>query len=486
MKLYLSPDLKLLSLLILWRIISVFVVQTAHVPDEYWQSLEVAHHIAFGYGYLTWEWEEGIRSYLYPSLIAILYRILATVSLDTPYLLVTLPRIFQAILVGYSDYRFYHWTGCKMALLVLCTNWYWYYCATRTLINSVETALTIIALSIFPWRDYNSTKYLWIACFLCMARPTAIIIWAPICIWHVFCRTPRENEFYFVFKYGAICSWCFSISVLIDSQYYGKFVITLWNFLKISLSQVPSLYGEHHLLWYFFFGIPTLLGVYCIPFVVGIWYSRYYRLNDEEKMIYAILFITPVVYSFIAHKEFRFILPLLPLYIHVSTNSFWFLNKILSLHKRRLIAVLLIWNLVPGIYFSLIHQRGTLDMMKYLQNEVPDINNSSISFLTPCHATPMYSYLHVDADLRFIICRPFERELQSHEYDANSLFNDTKKWFSWHYSNRQLPTYVIMFDNLAKKTGSFLANYKMITKIFYTHFPQDDYGEYILLYKRLT
>lgn len=34
--------------LVIFRILSVFVVQTWYVPDEYWQSLEVSHKLAFG------------------------------------------------------------------------------------------------------------------------------------------------------------------------------------------------------------------------------------------------------------------------------------------------------------------------------------------------------------------------------------------------------------------------------------------------------
>lgn len=42
-------NLLLVFLLILAvRLASVFIVQTYYVPDEYWQSLEVAHKITFG------------------------------------------------------------------------------------------------------------------------------------------------------------------------------------------------------------------------------------------------------------------------------------------------------------------------------------------------------------------------------------------------------------------------------------------------------
>ena len=60
-------------------------------PDEYFQSLEVAHHLVFGYGHLTWEWlsETPIRSILYPALNVPLYWTLKTLQLDQTSLLVS-------------------------------------------------------------------------------------------------------------------------------------------------------------------------------------------------------------------------------------------------------------------------------------------------------------------------------------------------------------------------------------------------------------
>lgn len=53
-------------------------------PDEYYQSLEVAHHLVFGYGQLTWEWltPKPIRSIVYPALNAPIYWLLKVLSLD--------------------------------------------------------------------------------------------------------------------------------------------------------------------------------------------------------------------------------------------------------------------------------------------------------------------------------------------------------------------------------------------------------------------
>ena len=80
------------------RLVSPITVQTWFVPDEYWQSLEVAHQLVFDYGYLTWEWLEGIRSWVYPILIAIVYKNLEIFGVDHRLLLVKI----------HSHLTFYH------------------------------------------------------------------------------------------------------------------------------------------------------------------------------------------------------------------------------------------------------------------------------------------------------------------------------------------------------------------------------------------
>lgn len=54
-------DRLVLLLFVALRTAFALLTRTTHVPDETWQSSEVAHGIAFGYGYKTWEWENGLR-----------------------------------------------------------------------------------------------------------------------------------------------------------------------------------------------------------------------------------------------------------------------------------------------------------------------------------------------------------------------------------------------------------------------------------------
>ena len=80
----------LLLFLFVYRVGSAVLLATSFNPDEYWQGLEPAHNAVFKYGYLTWEWREGLRSYMHPMLYIGMYEILRLTGLDTTSLLVRL------------------------------------------------------------------------------------------------------------------------------------------------------------------------------------------------------------------------------------------------------------------------------------------------------------------------------------------------------------------------------------------------------------
>ena len=42
----------LLAIIIMFRWLNSFLVQTFYVPDEYWQSLEVSHRMVYGYPFM--------------------------------------------------------------------------------------------------------------------------------------------------------------------------------------------------------------------------------------------------------------------------------------------------------------------------------------------------------------------------------------------------------------------------------------------------
>lgn len=82
-----------LLLALAYRSISLLFPQTFFQPDEYWQSLEVAHEYVFGYGFLTWEWRDlpdggRLRGWIWPGVFVMIYRFLQITGLDDTRLLV--------------------------------------------------------------------------------------------------------------------------------------------------------------------------------------------------------------------------------------------------------------------------------------------------------------------------------------------------------------------------------------------------------------
>ena len=79
------------------RMLIALLTRTFFQPDEYFQSLEVAHHAVYGYGHLTWEWlaANPIRSIVYPAIDIPIYWILQLSDLDTTQLLVSVGPLWS-------------------------------------------------------------------------------------------------------------------------------------------------------------------------------------------------------------------------------------------------------------------------------------------------------------------------------------------------------------------------------------------------------
>lgn len=144
---------KVITIIIVYRLISWFLVRTYFIADEYWQTFEVSHRLAFSYGYQTWEWKSThpIRSHLYPLIISWIFRFLAFLKLDTVPMMVYCATLFQTLLAILADLAYLKFLqGHRlMFLIVLCrfTCWYTMYSSPRLIINNVEEIIFIFSLA---------------------------------------------------------------------------------------------------------------------------------------------------------------------------------------------------------------------------------------------------------------------------------------------------------------------------------------------------
>lgn len=95
-----SPHILPLILILAFVLRATFALTTDYVahPDEIFEYLEPAHRLAFGQGIVTWEYAYGTRSWIIPGFVALILKCLAALGLDRPDIyLPTVRLVFCAI-----------------------------------------------------------------------------------------------------------------------------------------------------------------------------------------------------------------------------------------------------------------------------------------------------------------------------------------------------------------------------------------------------
>ena len=339
--------------LLVFRLINAFTIQSFFQPDEYFQSLEPAWKNAFGPqsgAWITWEWHDRLRSAIHPLLFSVVYR--ATAQLTrilgvSPHIasevLLRAPKALQACLAAVTDFctwrlackvyaKSRHETYAALALTV-CSPWQWF-CSVRTLSNSLETALTVLALKRWPWRwflpldnaqepvvksgqksdsdqkvDVSTAEQLRsflnrpddttapksmleseehrnavplspsafaqsliAAALACILRPTNLLIWATISVVLI----SRFGSYAKVVKLTTGCltygSAVLAVSIGADRAFYGVWTFPPFRFLYFNLVQsLAVFYGANRPDYYFTEGLPLLL-IVALPFAaLGMW-----------------------------------------------------------------------------------------------------------------------------------------------------------------------------------------------------------------------
>jgi phosphatidylinositol glycan class B len=218
-----------------------------------------------------------------------------------------------------------------------------------------------------------------------------------------------------------------------DRLYYGVWTLPPLRFLYFNIAQsLAVFYGRNRADYYFTEGLPLLLTT-ALPFAV----ARLLRALLGMKMLHSPIIgsrslrspppqsiddatqcrlltrlawasvVTTCVLSMIAHKEVRFLYPLLP-FLHVLAAGplSVYLPANGPFTRKAFVGLLLLTNVLIGRYVSIVHQRGVIDVLTHLrhkheaQNNLSEhkqlphgMSNTTVGFLMPCHSTPWRSHL---------------------------------------------------------------------------------------------
>ena len=527
----------LFGILCLWRLLNSFITRTYFQADEFWQTLEPAHWKVFGYGTITWEWKEGLRSYAFPFLFEIVYRSIFIwkslyhfMGLNMDYwsiieykAILYFPKMLMALIAATGEYYMclfirdflchidyekksiaknqkYKDKVTRIVLILSMTNFFNGFFITRTFVNSFEMTLTSISLYYWKWNDIGLEQFsfqisLFLALFTCLQRPSNGIIWV-ILGCSLLYNLLRNKRYTVAMKllYSVISNFILAITIncIIDYYFYHKLVFPIFKFIKFNFSTpLSQFYGVAPWHFHIFQSVPILLG-YNIPFfIIGFFVSNncqkkssFYKLSPHFTMKSALI-INLIIYSYLLHKEFRFIFQIQPIFLLYATLG------VLRTYKYIPRLVIYLVPLFSTIMFTSVdyyHESGVIEVVKYLHG-LDRIE--SLGFVMPCHSTPGYSYLHRNdiKDLWSVSCEPplslldatdISTKLSQYMDESDFFYNDIPKFFEEYFSDtkdsnnstnskefaRIWPQYLVIFEHLEKE---FLKSYFQENGLYKEH-----------------
>lgn len=515
------PAPLVLQYLIILRIINAFTVNTFFQPDEYFQSLEPAHELAYGYGEVTWEWLRQLRSFNYPFIFFLSYKLGDLFGFGDVgvYLM---PKITQGIISAISEYYLYVFAQkalrnellARTVLFLSIVSSFNWFCFTRTFSNTLELNLTTIALSFWPWDFYYTgyidsvsslTKAFFFAALAVVVRPTNIFVWLPLGA-HFLYKVPGSiNKTQVILRVFSVGLTVLSINVAIDYFYYGEVVFPVLNFLKFNvLNSFADFYGVNA--WHFHLtqSLPFILTTYLPTFGYGLFHSNY----KLKSLFIAVIFVNLVVFSLITHKEFRFIYQLMPFFLIFAADGFLQLYNASANGPKKLLCKMAIYgtvlvNLGISVFLSQVQEKGVIDVINFLKFN-PDVD--TIGFLTPCHSTPLHLYLHRE-DLKDKIwslsCDPpspayvdpekympkaIKEYLENYKDVSDVFYEDPKMFLDVNFPplnkrfrnrrrsyNYEWPTHLVFFESLEPFMKQYLQNskYEECDRFFNSYFHWD-------------
>lgn len=313
----------LLCLGFAFRIATALLYPNVHYPDEFFQTLEPAHGLAFGPSVVTWEFHVGLRSMVFPGVLAGIMRATAwlapgstgyLIAIQSALCLLSLTTIFVAYKVGQRAF------GDAAGFLcgAICALWYHLiYFAPRALSEVVAAHLLLPGIY-FATGDarHGTRKRFFAAGILCALAFMMRVQLAPAVgvLMLYSCRKDWRGKWMPMLAgmvppivlFGAVdwITWTYPFQ-----STYLNFAINLLQHRAAQFGTEPFNFYVRKLTN--FFGPMLLFSV------VGAVVVRRARLLG-----YIVLAIV-IPHSMLAHKELRFIYPAMPLLLILTGLGIW-------------------------------------------------------------------------------------------------------------------------------------------------------------------
>ncbi len=286
--------------------------------DEIYQVMEPAHRLVFGTGVMPWEWQVGIRSWLFPGIVAALMWLGRWLGPDPR--LINLPvGLFMVaaacIPVGCGYFWGERWFGRPGGLVVGAVLALWVdlvYLAPHTF-NEVIAGDVLAGAVYLALVDGERAGAMRLRAAGCLAGAAVALRFqlAPVVVVLAWAGCGGSTDRWRRYLAGAALPLL--LLGVLDWLTLGKPFQSVWlNFYLNAVRQISDDYGRRP--WYFYPGLLAAIWGAAFPPIIALVAIGARRAPGLLAVVGAIL----LTHSLVAHKEYRFIYPALPLLLTLA------------------------------------------------------------------------------------------------------------------------------------------------------------------------
>ena len=288
-------------------------------PDEIMQYLEPAHRLVFGNGITYWEFFYGARSWLVPGVVAGILKVFDLVGLGEPFWYVGgVKLVFCAISllipVGMYFFARQHF-GETSARVALLAGAFWYELvgfAHKPMTEFVSTALLMALLVLCVRSSVHRVGMVWLMALVAVLMAAVRVQYAPLALLLLgvfFFRTVKRVHL-------AVAAGVFLLVVgVFDAITWdgGLFHSYIAN-IRFNLLVDEGRAGETPIYQFLWWLLLASVGLSALCMVIALRDLRRYGF------LLAMIGIVLLFHSVQAHKEYRFVFVVIPLWLLVGAD----------------------------------------------------------------------------------------------------------------------------------------------------------------------
>lgn len=305
--------------LVWYAVTAYFSIGFFH-PDEHYQIIEFAGIIDKPETSkdLTWEFKTQIRPALQPVICYLIFKACDFFSISDPYnkafvlrlitgwLAVLIIRFFTNSLNSSINDKFRN-----LFLILSYFIWFLPFINVRFSSETWSGLSFLLALSLIIRNNKNCQTYLIAGLMLGLSfifRSQIAFAVLGLALWLVFIKKESAKNIIFMSTGGLVA---ILLGFLVDSWFYGDWVVTIWNYFKVNLIDgKTSEFGVSPWYYYIFYIFKFSFFPFGLIIILSFLFLIYKRFNSI--FIWIILPFL-IFHSFIPHKELRFLFPLVNL-----------------------------------------------------------------------------------------------------------------------------------------------------------------------------